>query len=168
MGVCTSARVHVCVCVRDLMRSITVCEAQLAAAQSRKQVQTWLLDVQGDWNEMKPLDPQKSQLITQNLQQARGCVNTWPLHIRPGTPLSSRAPHIHSTCDGLHAWRDEWSSGGGSEMAAAERGDERKKNVAWKHQRVLVEKEIKQLTGGFATGPVSRSIVELAPRRKAC
>lgn len=45
---CTSARAHVCVCVRDLMRSITVCEAQLAAAQSRKQVQTWLLDVQGD------------------------------------------------------------------------------------------------------------------------
>lgn len=38
----------VCMCVRDLMRSITVWEAQLAAAQSRKQVQTWLLDVQGD------------------------------------------------------------------------------------------------------------------------
>lgn len=36
------------VCVRDLMRSIVVWEAQLAAAQSRKQVQTWLLDVQGD------------------------------------------------------------------------------------------------------------------------
>lgn len=48
MGVHRRTRVRVCVCVRDLMRSITVCEAQLAAAQSRKQVQTWLLDVQGD------------------------------------------------------------------------------------------------------------------------
>ncbi len=40
--------VCVCVCVRDLMGSIVVWEAQLAAAESRKQVQTWLLDVQGD------------------------------------------------------------------------------------------------------------------------
>lgn len=46
MCVCMSVRV--CVCVRDLMGSIVVWEAQLAAAESRKQVQTWLLDVQGD------------------------------------------------------------------------------------------------------------------------
>lgn len=45
---CVSVCVHASECVRDLMGSIVIWEAQLAAAESRKQVQTWLLDVQGD------------------------------------------------------------------------------------------------------------------------